>query len=190
MKLDALTREQVEQARQWRNEKRQLLRTPYRLSHEQQRRFYDDVVDNPASQHRYFAIVTEEAMTGYSMDKYGGAAYGAWSEFKFVGMGGLTFIQWENRTAELSLITAPEEERKPEMFDLLLDEAFQNMGLHSVSVETYGTGDIITSEMVIEKYDAYYTWLIDRKFWDGKFWDSLWYVITEDDYARSRNVDR
>lgn len=169
MRLGPLYKRNMEKVWRWRFENRPALRTPSIMAPEIQDRFYDEVICNRESPHRFFAIGEDGVL---------------------FGMGGLTYIQWENRTAELSLITAPEEKRKLEMFDLLLDEAFLNMNLHSVTGETYACGDLETTEALVRKYEGYRTTLPDRKFWAGEYWASRWFTITEDDHAACRNLDR
>lgn len=175
MRLKAPEYDHMEIVREWRNKQRPSLRTPYLMTEGVETTFYTGVICNRESPHRYFSVIHKGS--GNLADV-------------FLGLGGLVDIQWENRTAELSLITALEETRKLEMFNLLLDEAFQNMGLHSVTGETYACGDIAASEDLVHKYGCYHTILRDRKFWNREFWDSLWFTITEDDYARCRNIDR
>ena len=57
MKLETLTREQIQQAREWRNSESQFLRTPYLITEQMQNEFFDNVINNRDSKHRYFAIM-------------------------------------------------------------------------------------------------------------------------------------
>ena len=172
MKLTALNRHQVDQAGKWRAEQRDVLRTPYFLTEEMQEKFYDDVVCNRNSPHRFYAInFLSYVIPGEQIPQ-------------FIGMGGLINIEWENSTAELSLITSPGRDDKEAMFDVLFNEAFNRLNLHSVYVETYLCGNIATSLSLISKYGAHNVILPERKFIDGKYYDSVWWMITRRMYER------
>ena len=159
MKLEVLTRSQIQSVREWRNNELQFLRTPYMITEEMQNNFYDVTVQDRRSQHRYFAI----------MD--GG---------NFIGMGGLTNIEWENGTAEISLIIAPYYRGKGYGFksvDLILHEAFDSMRLYSVYGEVYNCGNRGFWEKIVEQRSGYMTNLVDRKMYNGKIYDSMWFSV-------------
>ena len=159
MKLEVLTRGQCQLVREWRNNELQAWRTPYMLTEKMQDNFYDDIVQDRNSKHRYFAIM-------------GGG--------QFIGMGGLTNIEWENGTAEISLIINPNYRRKrcgTEAVDLLLDEAFDRMRLYSVHGEEYACGCIEFWSHIIDRSSAYSVKLQDRKFYNGIMYDSMWFSI-------------
>jgi len=172
MQLEFLTEMQCEIVRKWRNECRQALRTPYSLTEEMQRDFYRDIVCNRNALDRYWAILMEQSAT---------------MNAKFLGMGGLTNIQWQNHLAEISLIMDPNVHGKGfEAVHLLLQEAFDRMGLKTVCGECYGcnTLGLVLWDTAAEKYGAYHTTLPNRKFWAGKFWDSYYFSIDADDWRR------
>lgn len=52
-----------------------------------------------------------------------------------VGCAGLTSIDWINRRAELSVYTVPSE-HEVEAAQLVIDHAFNNLGLHRIEAET------------------------------------------------------
>ena len=159
MKLQPLTREQCQQVREWRNEERQFLRTPYMHTIDMQESFYVKVVNNTDSKHRYFAII----------DGMG-----------FIGMGGLTNISFENGNAEISLIINPKYRGKGygmKAVDLLLHEAINNMRLYSVYGEVYDCGNRGFWEKVVDKSNGYKTDLVNRKFWAGQLYGSMWFSI-------------
>lgn len=174
MKLTGLNKGQALQALDWREKQRDVLRTPYFLTQEMQSKFFDDVVCNRNSPHRFYAIIRQdEIIPKEQIDS-------------FVGMGGLINIEWENSTAELSLITPIEEYRKIEMFDLLFDDAFNRLNLNSVYVETYECGDMETSMAVIKKYEAYSVELPERKFLNGIYYKSIWWMVNRGMYENCR----
>lgn len=98
-----------------------------------------------------------------------------------LAFGGLTYIQWENRLAEISLIVNPSNRKDgkgSDCVDMLLDEAFNKMNLKTVTGECYECNPGIKFwYRVIDKYDGYKTILKNRKFWDGKYHDSLYFSI-------------
>ena len=119
MKLQVPTLEQCKKVRLWRNESMESLRTSCELTEEMQEDFYRDVICNRNSPHRYWSIFNKD---------------------KFVGFGGLTFIEWENRLARISLIIDPIHRKEglgEKAVDLILDKAFNYMNLHTVCGECY-----------------------------------------------------
>lgn len=105
--------------REWRNAQEVVggLRSGW-ISEEHQRRFYTDVILDPASPHRYFAISDDRP---------------------FIGMVGLTYIA--NRSAEISLIVDPALRHTGvgrAAVKAILDKAWA-IGLESVRGECYHT---------------------------------------------------
>ena len=168
MILQALTLEQCEQVRLWRNNCLETLRTPYPLTKEMQEVFYRDVVCNRNSPHRYWAIKDTES---------------------FIGMGGITNIETVNRIGEISIIIDPALRRNgygEKAVELLLDAAFNQMGLNCVYGECYATNydGMVFWNKIVRKYDCSQVILRSRKFWQGKFWDSLYFDILKDEYDK------
>lgn len=167
--------EQCQIVRFWRNQARKTLRTPYPLTEEQQDAFYMDVVCNPHSPHRYWACIQDTLDREH--DIYPGT---------LLGMGGLTFIQWENRIAEISLILDPYFRGMglgKEAVDLILAEGFDRMGLKTIFGECYCTHEGVEFwKKITQQYKGYETVLPNRKFWSGRFWDSLYFSIDADDW--------
>ena len=165
LRLDALGKWDCEVVREWRNAEPQFLRTPYKLTKEMQEGFYDNVVCNRNSNHRYFAIR---------------------DEFSFVGMGGLTNIEWENGCCEISLILDPKSRGKGyggRSVDLLLDYAFGSLRMENVYGEVYACGNHEFWKHVVEVKNGYWTTLRGRKFFDGKMWDSYWFSIGREKWS-------
>ena len=169
MKLEPLTKEQCQKVRIWRNQISESLRTPYLLTEEMQDRFYEEVVCNRNSPHRYWAIVGEIEISGQKRSCV------------LVGMGGLINIEWHNRLAEISLIIDPKLRDKgygEKTVDLLLDQAFNYLNLQTVFGECYLCnpgwefwGDIT------DKHNGKILLLPNRKFWKGTYYDSLYFSI-------------
>jgi len=169
MKLKELTREHCEKIRQWRNEGLISLRTPYPLTEKMQSSFYDDVISNRDSAHRYLGLHLPAA-----------------SGTELIGMGGMTYIQWENSIAEISLIIKPGMQGKGYglvAVEKLLNHAFNNMGLKTVFGECYLCNDAHNFwRKITAKYKGYETTLPNRKFWDGEYHDSLYFSIDKDNF--------
>jgi len=139
MKLEPLTLEQCERVRIWRNAEMEVWRTPFMLTESMQAQFYYDRVCNRDSEHRYWAIVGEqgdEINTSMTPENPCIKTLGR----DFIGMGGITYIQWENRIGEIILIVNPEFRRYnlgKKAVDLLLDQAFNHLNLQTVIGECY-----------------------------------------------------
>ena len=139
--------------------------------------FFDNVINNRDSKHRYFAIISDpesiEVSTFSEPRKFV-------TRSEFIGMGGLTNIEWENGTAEISLIINPEYRGKgygKKAVDLLLDEAFNSMRLFSVFGEVYDCGNRGFWEKLVGKKGAYKTELKHRKWYNGNLLHSMWFVF-------------
>lgn len=169
MKLTAPTREDVEQVRRWRNEYSQSLRTQFLLTEEMQQDFYENVICNRDSKHRYFSVVDRDIL---------------------VGFGGITNIQWENGTGEMSLIidhNLTGNGYGTTAFDLLLSYAFGDLRLETVTGEAYqGCKEKFCRKMV-DKYSGYSTILPKRKYYNGDFRYSFWYSIDRRYYYGAKN---
>jgi len=181
VRLDVLTLDECQLVRLWRNECLETLRTPYPLTEQMQEEFYRDVICNRNSRDRYWSILTT-AQEGDGHD-FGTTEH-------FVGMGGLANIFWENGIAEISLIINPACHRKgygTKAVDLLLEQAFDQMGLRTVFGECYLTHTGWDFwEKIVEKYHGYDTILINRKMWKGELCDSMYFSIDANEWRRNR----
>lgn len=165
MKLEPLTLNRCEQVRQWRNQDLSPWRTPYLLTDKIQEYFYESIVCNRDAPHRYWALTDND---------------------NFVAMGGITNIQWENSIGEITLITNSDFRYKgygEQSADLILDQAFNYMNLKTVFGECYFSNVAIDFwKKITKKYNGWETILPNRKFWDGKFWDALYFSISKDKF--------
>lgn len=168
MRLGALSSEDCEQVRVWRNQVPNTLRTPFRLTRAMQADFYQSVVSNRHSRHRYYGL--------YVVDRDGGGD-------SCVGMGGLTDVAWEAGTAEISLILAPGARGRGwgrYAVYLLLKEGFHALRLAHIYGEVNGSNQAGWAfwKHLADDWGATTTVLPARTFWDGRHWDSLYF-----DYA-------
>lgn len=181
-RLAVLTVKDCEEARVWRNEWRESLRTPFLLTEDMQRDFYQRVVCNRDAHDRYWAIERVNA----SIVQDGDAVVGR----VIVAMTGLTGIQWENGLAEISLIVGPSYHGKgvgSAAVRLVLEEAFLRMRLLTVSGEVYecNTEAVPFWKKVTALAGGSIVTLPRRKWWDGKLWDSLWFTIPADGFRKA-----
>jgi RimJ/RimL family protein N-acetyltransferase len=170
IRLDALTAEDCEQVRVWRNsEARPSLRTQFMLTAEMQADFYRTVVCNRQSPHRYWAVLEEEPR----MPPVRGT---------FRGMVGLTNISFENGSAEISLIMDPTQKGGGigrRVVTLILTEAFRHMRLLTVVGECYRNNPALGFwQKMVEEFRGTALQLPARKYWDGKLWDALYFTFT------------
>lgn len=165
IRLAPLRKDLVKIAANWRNQDISGLRTPFFLTYEMQEEFYRDVICNRNSCHRYYALE--------ATNKKGSI---------FVGMGGITNIQWENGIGEISLIINPDFRRMgygKGCADVLFDHAFSNLRLHTVCGEYYHCNvNRRFWAKYLEQNGAYSVILKNRKYHEGKYNDSTYFSIS------------
>ena len=151
----------------WRNDARNTLRTTGFSTIDIQEKFIENIDQKV---HRYFSF--------YDPD--------------LVAFGGLTYIQWENRIAEISLIVDPDMVRHgvgSDCVDMLLDEAFNKLNLKTVFGECYKSNPAHEFWFrATQKYGGTTTILPNRKFWNGKHYDSLYFSIDEEAYRAQQRA--
>jgi len=156
--IKALSLDDMELVRQWRDLVPETLRTPYPLTVEQQKQYYNDVICNRNGNTRY---------------------YGFWeSPFnELLSYGGIENIQWASRIGELSVIVNPNMRGQGwgrVVVSQILNIAFNVLNLQTVYAESYKSGAFQFWEKIAKEYNAYHTILPNRKYWDGKYWDSIY----------------
>lgn len=165
MYLTALDYIQTEQVRQWRNQDISMFRTSFYLTKEMQIDFYNNVVCNRSSEHRYYAV----------MDKK-----------DFVGMAGLTNISLENRNAEISIIINPQFRMLGIGFNtvmLLLEEGFKRINLDNIYGECYTCSPALKFwEKMIVRFNALKSIMPKRKFYNDQYWDSIYFNFSKKDF--------
>jgi RimJ/RimL family protein N-acetyltransferase len=104
MTLQTPTLEQCELVRQWRNapDVLPMLRTKEPLTKEQQEAFYRDVVCNPASNHRYYALMSNRLSR--TAEEFADGLL----QPEFIGLGGLTYLDRTPGEGEISLLLGPQ----------------------------------------------------------------------------------
>ena len=159
MELKALTLENVEQVRLWRNKTLEAWRTPYLLTEEMQADFYHNIVCNRDANSRWWAIY----------------------DSGFIGIAGLTDIEWENGLAQIALSIRPDYRgtgKGAEAVGMVLDNAFGNMGLATIYGECYDCNPAVEFwQKITKEYGGYYTLIPRRKRWQGQLYDALHFSI-------------
>ena len=166
MRLTVPSLDDVEQVRIWRNNEPQFLRTPFLLTEEMQEDFYHSVICNRDSKHRYYSILDDVSNGGDGL----------------FGFGGLTNIEWENGTAEISLIMNPKVRGLSfgrEAVHHLINEGFGKLRLHSITGEAYDGCNIGFWEKCIEQFGGFKTIIPHRKYWNGVYYNAMWFCFFE-----------
>ena len=164
MKLKPPAIYECQEVREWRNQAMSSLRTSFPLTEEMQDDFFIETVCNRNAPHRYFSIV----------------------DGRLVAFGGITNIEWENGIGEISLIVNPELHRNgigSDAVKLLLDYAFNTLNLNTVYGECYLCSDAhLFWRSITHQYNAFIALLPARKYWDGQYFDSLYFSVGKDGY--------
>jgi RimJ/RimL family protein N-acetyltransferase len=173
MQLKVLSYSDVEQARIWRNDVMGMNRTPHLLTQEMQGKFYQEQVCNRQANSRYWGI----HLTGSEND-----------ESIFIGMGEISSISLENRNGEIGLIMHPgyicEAEKA---IDLILDQGFNCLNLENIFGECYYCSPYINIwETICKKYNGIDASLPNRKFWNGKYYGSLYFNISREVWKKCK----
>ena len=157
MELTVLTKDQCEIVRQWRNDDISGYRTSFLLTKEMQEDFYKNVVCNRNSDCRFWGVINNI----------------------FIGMVGLVDISFENRNAEISIIIDSGYRRNgqgSQALKLLLDKGFNELNLDNIYGECYTNND--AEKFWIKQCEllkAEFMYLPKRKYWNGKYYDSLYF---------------
>ena len=160
MKLRPIELSDIQQIRKWRNEQIENLRTPFYLTEVMQKSWFDNVVSDRNSKYRFYACEAK-GLVGYCALE----------------------ISWENRQAELGIVLGQEHAGKQygyEIADLILKEAFERLNLDHVTFETYGCNPYKSFWVkLIDKYKGKMVVIPNRKYAQGRYWDSIYGCISK-----------
>lgn len=161
MHLDAMSRENAETVRQWRNLDIDMYRTPFPLTKEMQEDFYVNTISSRVSPHRFWAV---------------------YSDMSFVGMVGLVNISLENRSAEISVVIDPERRGEGigrQAVNMLISEGFNRLNLDNIYGECYECSKAIGFWRSTCKERGVVTHKLPRrKYVDGVYWNSIYFNFT------------
>jgi len=158
--LRALETNDLKILKDWRNDKKNRIHTrEFRLLNMiNQKKWFESIhLDNPPK-FMMFGIVTKKQ--------------------KLIGVCGLTYIDWKNRHAEISIIIFKNKWQKlsetKEVIKLLTNYAFDEMNMHRLWVEIFDT--IPDSIKLFESMKFIKEGTLRQKLWrNGKWWDSQIY---------------
>jgi len=175
--LDTLSLNDIQIIRAEKNKIYGAWRTPYLLTEKMQEDFYNKIINNRNSNDKYWGIKLNEK-TNVPNNIH------AQKESILIGMGGINHIQWENRLGEITLfITKPKSGYGTKAVLLILDKAFNELNLKNVYGECYECNpNKIFWQKIIERSKCYETALPNRKFYNGIYYDSIYFNFTKNDY--------
>lgn len=169
--FDVLTEKEIQLVREWRNfaSRYGVYRTPFLLTEAMQLDFFNNTVNDRTSNSRYWGIhLRNNCKEG---------------ESGFIGIAGLNNIQWENGIAEIALTISIDAKGKgygEESLNLIAYEAFCNLRLYTIYGECYLCNPNRGFwENMIEKYRGYRVILQDRKYYNGSYFDSIYFSFND-----------
>jgi len=187
MQLLALTKDDCEKVRIWRNSCIYALRTPFLLTEEMQKDFYNNVISSRNAKARFWGVwdTHPKPTKNPALDIDKVCAIGDY----FLGMVGLENIEYENRRAEISIMLNPDYRGQgygSKAVVLLLEQGFMYMNLENIWGEVYtcNPNGMVFWERIVKKYNGSYALLEKTKYYNGKYWNSLWFNITKEGYKK------
>ena len=162
MTLEALRREDMPQLLTWRNASPEAWRDPRPTTITQQYEWFDGPVSHNPN----------------------GRYWGAYEEGFFVGQAEVTSIIWDSRIGEIGIIADPDFRGHglgKQILAATLQQAFNTLNLKTVWGECYECNDACNFWLkYIKEWSAYSTILKNRKYWNGKFYDSIYFSWDRD----------
>ncbi|MFA5715599.1 MAG: GNAT family protein [Candidatus Paceibacterota bacterium] len=182
MQLKVLSYSDIEQVRTWRNDNMSMLRTPFPLTAQMQGEFFVNNVCNRQVNARYWG------MFEHSHEEYPKSELTCDYD-TLIGMGEISNIQWENRLGEIGLIMHPEHLGEAEKaIDLILEKGFDFLNLENIFGECYECSPYLSIwEEICGKYNARCCYLPSRKYWQGKYHNSLYFNVNRKDWKKCCN---
>ena len=165
IRLRAIEKKDLKQLRDWRNEPdiKKFMREYRDLSMQNQLQWLDSLARDKNT--IMFAIETKKR--------------------KLIGCTGLTYIDWKNRRGEVSIYIGNKKYRSKgygtDTLKTLMKYGFKELNLHMLFGEIfeYNKANIRLFEKCGFKKDGV---LRDRLYRDGKYWNSIFYSILEEEW--------
>lgn len=175
MLITALRAEDMPAVASWRNKSMESLRTPFLLTNEMQKDFYNRVICSRNSDTRFFAVRYKDENS------------------PIIGQFGINNICFENSNAEISMILDPNY-RGLGLGTMLvrytLNYAFDELGLHNVYGEVYLCNPaVLFWQKLIRMWRGTSTLLPERKRHHGELYDSIYFNFNRDDYSQCKGND-
>jgi RimJ/RimL family protein N-acetyltransferase len=172
-----LTHDDLPKILEWRRQCPEALRTSKELTLENQEEWYAREVVNRESRSRWWGIWIEEdnKILGYEVKEDGKP-----SKIQIlIGYCGIENIEWENRRGEISLLIDPQYHGKgygSEAVKGLFHKAFELINLENIYGECfYCNPSMPFWDKIIKTYPCQVSPLFNRKYWNGQYWDSLYF---------------
>lgn len=167
IRLRAIEKEDLKQLREWRNEPeiKKFTREYRELSMQNQLQWLDSLAKDKNT--IMFAVETKNG--------------------KLIGCTGLTYIDWKNSRAEVSIYIGDKKYKGKgygtDTLKTLMDYGFRELNLHMLFGEIfeYNKANIRLFEKCGLKKDGV---LRDRLYRDGRYWDSIIYSILDKEWKQ------
>lgn len=154
----------------WRNDCMESLRTSTLTNEHMQKKYYE-------------TIHTDKSYRMYSVR----------DASDLLALTGFSNISLDNRNAEINIIVNPKKRNSKlgeQIIDMIFDVGFSKMNLEYIYGECYKCNKAISFwERIIEKYDGSSVTLPARKYYNNKYYDSLYFTIDEFGYNNLGNEE-
>src|SRR3990167_1051106 len=175
--LSAIDTNDLPQLLEWRNQLRKYFRQFTEISEAQQKEWYEGLKDDWST--IMFAI--HEKVKEYDVNPKG----------ELLGACGLTYIDWKNRTSELSCYIGrhyADDKYTPDVLRLLIDYCFGELGLHKLWAEVY---EFNTGNKTILEQMGFHTdgTLRDNLWREGRWWNSTVYSLLYPEWLTAISYD-
>lgn len=159
----------------WRNGSLKALRTSRRTTWIEQEEFVEWCVRNPHKIRMWRFHRDDEELA-----------------YEPVAYGGLEHVEWENGLAELTLLVNPTMRRQGNgraAFRYIMQEAFYKLRLNCVWSETYRCNQdgVAFIESLRSAYGLYTVTIPDRKYYNGKYHEAVWWCMTKERWDEIRS---
>lgn len=169
IRLRAIEKEDLKRLRDWRNESeiKKFMREHRELSMQNQMQWLESLAKDKNTV--MFAIETKKG--------------------KLIGCTGLTYIDWKNSRAEVSIYIGDKEYKgrgyDTDTLKTLVEYGFKELNMHMLFGEIfeYNKANIGLFEKCGFKRDAV---LRHRLYRDGRYWDSIFYSILDKEWKQQR----
>ena len=164
MILEPLTQEGAIGVLKLREKNRAGMRTNQPVNEEDQDSWFYHATSRNAPSRWWQISADEVAVIGTSDTKI---------ETHVVGYCGIEKIDWIARTGEMSLLLDGSDDEWRDVFDLLLNKAFDELNLKEVHAEVFHCNpDLSRWNNVQQVFNAFCTTLRMRKYWKGILYDA------------------
>jgi len=107
-----------------------------------------------------------------------------------MGYGGIENIRWEDRQGEISILIAPQYRGKgygAEGVELILNQAFMYMNLDRIYGECFHSSIAVEFWIkMVAEYRGFQTSLPDRKYFNGTYWSSFYFMFSKEEYIKKQ----